>query len=325
MDLRLTLYELAARHRLDAAASHRLHRLAGLEGEPPALASRLPRGVAILAAALIGLGLVFWIAANWDALGRTGRFALLQGVVLVACAGAGWRPAARVPLGLVALLAIGGLFAYLGQTYQTGADPWQLFALWAILVLPLVLAVRGDVLWTPWILVAMAAISLWMHAHSGHRWRVEPHDLGVHLIGWGASVLLVVAMSSRARMVTGAGPWSLRTALTLWVVLVTSTAFAGLLQASVAPHYGLGLLLLAGAAALLATPRFTEIYGLSVVALGLNTLLVAGLARLLFDDRRGDWIGPLLIVGVAAAGLLAASVSAILRIWRRDAAAQGTP
>ena len=115
MDLRLGLYELAAEHRLDAKACEKLERLAGLHDEPAALSRWLPRGIAVLAAALGGLGIVFWIAANWDTLGRFGRFALLQAVVLVMCAGALWRPAARAPLGLLALLAIGGLFAYFGQ------------------------------------------------------------------------------------------------------------------------------------------------------------------------------------------------------------------
>ena len=81
--------------------------------------------------------------------------------------GAAWRPAARAPLALLALLGIGGLFAYFGQTYQTGADPWQLFAWWAALALPLCLGVRSDVLWAPWAAVAVGAISLWVHAHTG--------------------------------------------------------------------------------------------------------------------------------------------------------------
>src|SRR5574341_288562 len=102
MDLRLALHELAARHRLDAAANRELHRLAGLDDPPAALQRWLPRGVAVLAAALIGLGLILWIAANWETLGRFGRFALLQGFVLVMCAGALWKPAARAPLGLLA-------------------------------------------------------------------------------------------------------------------------------------------------------------------------------------------------------------------------------
>ena len=83
------------------------------------------RGLAAASAGLTGFGLVLWIAANWDALGRTGQFTLLQAAVLGACALA-WRlRAARPAAGLLALLGIGGLFAYFGQTYQTGADAWQ--------------------------------------------------------------------------------------------------------------------------------------------------------------------------------------------------------
>ena len=131
MDLRLALYEIAATHRLDTAATARLERLAGLRDAPVDLARQLPRSVACLAAALGGLGLIFWVAANWDLLSRAARFGLLQTVVVAMCLGAWWKPAARAPLGLLALLGIGGLFAYFGQTYQTGADAWQLFALWA--------------------------------------------------------------------------------------------------------------------------------------------------------------------------------------------------
>jgi hypothetical protein len=317
MDLRLALHELAALHRLDADATRRLHELAGLDGEPPALAGLLPRGMAVLAAGLGGLGLIFWIAANWETLGRFGRFALLQGVFLAACAGTLWRPAAREPLLLLALLAIGGLFAYFGQTYQTGADPWQLFALWALLALPLAVAARSDVLWAPWALVAMSAVSLWVHAHAGHRWRVEPHDLQAHAIGWAAALALVAALSPPWSRFTGTGLWALRTALTLAVMMVTATALGGLFHSPVAPHYLLGLALLALAAAALARPRTFDVYGLSAVALGLNTLLVAGLARMLFRLGGGDPIGPLLLLGVTAAGLLAGTVAAVLKAARR--------
>ena len=321
MDLRLGLYEVGARHGLDARAMRELQTLAGLHDEPAVLGHWLPRGVAVLAASLGGLGIVFWVAANWETLGRFGRFALLQGFFVVMCAGALWRPAARAPLGLLALLAIGGLFAYFGQTYQTGADPWQLFALWAVLALPLCLAARSEVLWTPWALVVMTAVSLWVHAHTGHRWRVEPDDLRAHAIGWCAAMALVAALGPALRRYTGAGPWALRTALTLAVVMITATALGGLFHRDVAPHYWLGLVLLTCGAAGLALPRTFEVYGLSAVALGVNTLLVAGLARLLFEGHRGgDPIGRLFLLGLVAAGLLAATVSGILRLARQQVA-----
>ncbi|WP_374678257.1 DUF2157 domain-containing protein [Piscinibacter sp.] len=323
MDLRLALHELEAAHGLDDGASRRLQALAGLGDEPRALKRWLPLGLAVLAAALLGLGLIFWIAANWETLGRFGRFAVLQGAIVAMGIGALARPAWRAPLALVVLLATGALFAYFGQTYQTGADPWQLFALWAALALPLALAVRSDLLWAPWTLVAFVAIALWIHAHTGHRWRVEPDDLAVHLLGWAAAGAIVLAMSALARRFTGAGVWALRTAVTLAVVVIASTALAGLFSRSVATHYGFGLLVLAALAAAFVPRRSFDVFALSAVALGLNTLAVAGLGRLLFENAHGDPIGRLFLLGALAAGMLAASVNGVLRLARAHAAAEG--
>lgn len=330
MDPRPALHALAIEHDLDAPRRARLEQLAGLDAEPAGLPRALPLGVAVLAAALVGLGLIFWVAANWAALGRFGRFALLQSVVVLMGAAAALWPArlpaqARAPLALLAWLATGGVFAYFGQTYQTGADPWQLFALWAALTLPLCLALRTDVLWAPWALVAMTGVSLWLHAHTGHRWRVEPHDLPVHLVGWAAAVGLAAALGAPLRRLTGTGPWSLRTAATLAVVMITATALGGLFHRTVAPHFVLGLIVLfVAAVAFVPRPSF-DVFALSAAALGLNTLLVAGLARLLFDrGSHGDPIGRLLMTGLVAAGLLAASVNVILKLARQRAAEENT-
>jgi uncharacterized membrane protein len=321
MDLRLGLADIAAEHRLDAQAVRRLEALAGLHDEPASLATWLPRGVAVVAAALGGLGIVFWIAANWDTLGRFGRFALLQAFVVVMCAGALWKPAARAPLGLLALLAIGALFAYFGQTYQTGADPWQLFAVWAVLALPLCLATRSDVLWAPWALIVMTGISLWVHAHTGHRWRVQADDLAAHLAGWMSALVLVAALSAPLRRFTGAGVWAQRVALALAVVMIVSTAIGGLAGSRAVLHYGLGLLVLALAAVLLARPESFEIFGLSAVALGIDTLLVGGLVYVLFSESGNDWFFSLLLTALVAAGLVAGTVSLLLRLARRQGAA----
>jgi len=246
-----------------------------------------------------------------------------MGFVGVTGAGAALRPALRAPLGLLALLGIGALFAYFGQTYQTGADPWQLFALWALLGLPLCLGARSDVLWAPWALVVVTAISLWTHARLGHRWRVEPEDLATHGLAWLAAALLVAWLSRALQRYTGAGPWGLRTAATLAVVMTTAAALGGLFHRPVAPHYALGLLLLVGAAALLCLRQGFDVFVLSAVALSLNTLVTAGLARALFDGYRGDEIGSLLLIGLVAAGLLAGSVSVILKLARRHGVVAG--
>lgn len=325
MSQRTSLFSLAARHRLDAAATRRLFELAGLQGEPAALSLWLPRGVALLAAALVGLGLVLWVAANWDALGRVAQFALLQGAVLAGCMGAlaipGSRSAPRQAAALLALLAIGGLLAYFGQTYQTGADPWQLFAWWGLLALPLALALRSDALWTPWALVAMAAVALWAQAHAGHGWFWSgfraPDALKVYTLAWGGGALIVAGLSPVLRPLTGAGLWSMRTAATLAVALVTFSGLIALFVDETLPTYWLGLLVLAVSSLVMALPGAFEIGVLSAVALGLDTLLVAGLARWLLEDRYGgEPIAQLFVLGLAAAGLLAASVAVLLRLAR---------
>ncbi len=322
MNIREALHELADTHRLDAAERRRLLALAGVGHEPTALARGLPLALAALAAALIGLGVVMWVAANWQTFGRMGRFGLLMALVALAGVGAVFRPGARPPLALLGFIGIGALFAYFGQTYQTGADPWQLFALWAALGLPLALGARSDVVWAPWSLVVTVGISLWVHAHLGHRWRVQPGDLTVHALGWVAALLVVAAQSAPLRRLTGAGVWGLRTAATLAVAMVTATALVGLFHDTVAPHYGLGLLMLGVAMALVAQRRAFDVFVLSAAALGLNVLLVCGLARVMFDGARGDAIGSLLVIGLVAAGLLAATVSGILKLARHHAAAE---
>ena len=317
MDNRLALYEVASEHGLDTLGTQTLLQAAGFEEEPAALQRWFWRGAAVLAAALGGLGLVLWVAANWESLGRAGRFALLQGAVLTMGLGAALLPRQRTPLGLLALLGIGSLFAYFGQTYQTGADAWQLFALWAGLGVFLCLGVRSDVLWAPWALVAMTAISLWTFTHTGHRWRAESQDLGVYAQAWLAAIAVVGFLSPALARFTGAGPWALRTAATLTIISMTLAGITALFHSEIAAHYPLALVLFALAACVLALRQCFEVFILSGVVLGLNALLIAGLARWLFKDGESEMIGQLLLIGLVAAGLLAFSVSAITRLARQ--------
>ena len=200
MTVRLALFDLARNWRLDPAATRRLQHLAGFDREPNHLGRTLPRGLAVLGAALAGFGILLWIAANWPTLGRVARFGLLQAAVLAAGLGA-WRlPRARPALGLATLLSIGALLAFFGQTYQTGADAWQLFALWAALAVPLCLGVRGDTVWTPWAVVAMTGVSLWTWSHGVSRWGASSDAAtAVHATGWALGIAVVLAMAPGAR------------------------------------------------------------------------------------------------------------------------------
>lgn len=320
MDTRGALVALAAEQGLDGPRTRALMLVAGLGDEPAAVAVWVPRVLGAVAAVLVGLGLVFWVAANWDSLPRLAQFALLQGVVVVMALAAWACPcAARAPLALLALLGIGGLFAFFGQTYQTGADAWQLFALWAALALPLAWGARSELVWAPWALVALSGVALWSRTHTAHQWRVESVDLVPQLIAWAVAVVLVAAFTRPVWRHTGAGVWSLRLATTLAAALVGGTAVMALFHTPTAAQYWLGLVVIGAGLAVFASRAAFDVYGLAVLAQTVNGLLVAGIGKWLFDGRRssGDPLAEMMLLGLAGAGLLAWSVKLILQLARQ--------
>jgi uncharacterized membrane protein len=312
MTTRIALYNLVARRQLDHATAIALSRIAGFDAQPPGLLAWFRRGLALIGAGLAGLGIIFWIAANWRSLSTFWQFALLQALVLVLCAGAATLPRARTPFSLLGLLATGGLFAYFGQTYQTGADPWQLFALWAALTLPLALAARSDSVWSAWAVVALAGVSLWDFARSGHGWRFDPGASMVHLVSACAALLVTLLLSALLRRYTGAGTWSFKLALGLSALFITTRAVSDLLDSS-GLGYGVSLALLGVAAfAVAASSRLFDVFAASVIGLALNTLLLAGLVNVLSSGFNREPIGSLIMLGIAAAILLGLTVRAIM-------------
>ena len=116
-----------------------------------------------------GLSLAFsvllFVAFNWSELGRLARFALVESAMVLAFAGY-WLAGRNALAAQVALLAtgliLGGLLALFGQTYQTGADPWQLFFTWMLLLTPFALIGRFAVLWIVWAILANLSLALYM-------------------------------------------------------------------------------------------------------------------------------------------------------------------
>ena len=119
---------------------------------------RLWRNLAVVAALLLGCGLIFWIAAQWPEQTRSFKLQVLQASVLAPLVVAMWRPRLRTAGLLLATLALGALLAFIGQTYQTGADAWQLFAVWAVLALPWTVVAAKDGLWARWRVIAATGL-----------------------------------------------------------------------------------------------------------------------------------------------------------------------
>ena len=321
MNLRVELLLLAAKHNLSPAGGRQLKQLAALDAPPPTLSRYLAFGLAVLAAALAGLGIVFWVAANWDAMPRLARFILLQATVLATLVGA-WRfPRARVQLSLLGFISCGGLFAYFGQTYQTGADPWQLFALWAALTLPLCLGVRHDVLWVSWTIVGLTAAQLFFQVRS-NRWWWES-DISLHSSpgSWVPALLLAFMFKFAPRVWvgigagTGTGPWPIRLSMIYAVIGLVTMSVRSLFSTSDFSFYPVSLLIIFALGFGFSRRRLFDIFVLSTLGLAANVLAVCGMAQLLLDVR-SDVIPALLLIGCVSAGMLAGTVKLIVHLAR---------
>lgn len=115
----------------------------------------------------IGLALVFFIAYNWLHMGKMGKFALVEGALVVTVLAymvLAYRrkyPLLQQLLLLVASIMVGSLLALFGQVYQTGADTWQLFFNWSLLIIPFVLIARLPALWLLWLGLVNTAAKLY--------------------------------------------------------------------------------------------------------------------------------------------------------------------
>ncbi|MDR0737356.1 MAG: DUF2157 domain-containing protein [Zoogloeaceae bacterium] len=125
-------------------------------------ADRLLLALAVLA---LSSGVIFFFAYNWERLGHFSRFALAEGALAVTLFGV-WRLGLDRLSGQASLFAaalcLGALLALLGQTYQTGADVWELFAVWCVLILPWALLGRQALLWLFWLALLNVALLLYL-------------------------------------------------------------------------------------------------------------------------------------------------------------------
>lgn len=95
-------------------------------------------------------GLVFFFAFNWDHMPVTVKF-LLVGLGIALSGYGAVTPRVKEEVNKICLVAtsvlIGVLLAVFGQTYQTGANAYDLFLTWLIVVTPLTLVSQSTYQW----------------------------------------------------------------------------------------------------------------------------------------------------------------------------------
>lgn len=260
---------------------------------------------------LLAAGVIFFFAYNWQALGRFHKFALVQGLLVVA-AFVAWLRGPSKMTGQAALflatLLTGALFALVGQTYQTGADPWQLFALWALLIVPWVAVSRMPVLWL--LLVALVNLSLALYFETFHG--IFGMVFAGEVLIWMLFVLDAVALVTWEAYARCGTPWMQARWPARVLAMAVSTAITALALSTILDRTGVGLLRLlayvAWIGAMYAYYRRAalDLFMLAGGVLSVIVVVAAALGRLVMDvsDEGGFLLVGLVVVGLSAAGAL---------------------
>ena len=213
---------------LDARQRSLALKLAGVEPDAARWHRFLDRLFLFFGVTLLVAAIGYFVAFNWEEMGRFTKFGLLElGVIGAAFAAARFAadslPARAALLG--AVLLTGPLLAFIGQTYQTGADSYELFRAWALLALPWTLVARWRLLWCFWLLIANVAGALYF----AQAWRpfmgsvFDVTGAAAHLVG-NMLFLITIEWAGRERL-TGGGRSLERFALVLVIGAATFLYF----------------------------------------------------------------------------------------------------
>lgn len=278
--------------------------------------------LAVGALALV-CAVVFFIAYNWDALGHYAQFALVQGLMILAIL-AWWRLgtetiAARAGL-MIAAVMLGALLALYGQTYQTGADNWQLFAAWALFMLPWAMVGRFAALWLMWLALLNLSAILYFQVFRGLLWIS---------FGSGDDLLWLLLMLNTAAWIF----WELASGRFVWlafrwavrlIAIASGTAITLLVLRSVFESGTLSFLswlvfsAWLGAVYFVYRSRLPDLFMLAGACLALIICLTSQLARLMLNGS--DAAASFLLLA-----LLVAAQAATAAIWLRRVHQEHSP
>ncbi len=118
----------------------------------------------IIGSALVLCGIVYFFAFNWAKLTPLIKFTSIQ-ISIIACLLGAYFYSLNKLSGQILLLSasvLTGVFmAVFGQIYQTGADAYQLFMMWSLLILGWTIISKFAAQWIFWLAVTNIFLVLW--------------------------------------------------------------------------------------------------------------------------------------------------------------------
>jgi len=278
----------------------------------------------ILGAVFLLAGVIFFFAWNWQDLSPMVRFGVLEGGVVLATLAALFgarRLEIRQWLLVAASVLTGVLVAVYGQVYQTGADAFEVFALWAILMVGWVIVSRFAPLWLLWLAVLQTAIATWMSQVLLPASDLDQTAMFL-VLGFVSAAFVVVRewLEGRDRFSWLRGEWvrvALVAATVFWFSMVVwEVVFDFHWRSSGAPVLrGIGLLVWIGVVsggALFYTRVRPSLPSVGTCVLAAAVLVTLWFGRWILDDNfegAGSW----LVAGLVAIGVFSGAAVVIAK------------
>ena len=273
--------------------------------------------------ALVLAGIIFFFAYNWAALGKFIKFGLIEAGIIVCIVGSHLRE--RTQLGGKVLLLggavlVGVFLAVYGQTYQTGADAFGLFIIWAMLILGWVIVSEFDALWLVWLmLLNTGAILYWQQVgYPSRQISFEYLCLGLAILNGAALALREVGVLRGLEWLSGrwlrgilliASLVALSLPTINWIVDFHQPKTVDLIVAFIWPFAAVG-----GYA--LYRLKLRDMVSLALIVMNACIILLTLFAKALLDNEGFDEAGATLFFALIILGVVSGAA-----FWLRKTAA----
>lgn len=269
----------------------------------------------------LAFSVVFFIAYNWDAMGRFAKFAMLELLVLASVL-AYARLGADKLLSKVVLamgsIFVGVLLAFFGQTYQTGADPWQLFATWALMIIPWAIIAEFAALWILVITLINVAMLLYTNTMGHVFWMVVRSDEQISWLMFLFNGLLWVIWEFAAMHFAWLRErWAVRLIAIVAGTSVTLLMLEAIFDSADYPLMAaIGYFLMITGIYLVYRRKLPDLFMLAGLCLSVITVVTSQLAEALF--RHGNETGSFLLMSILVIGMAAVAAIWLKRVHREQ-------
>lgn len=264
-----------------------------------------------LGVALVLSGIVYFFAFNWAKVPVAAKFGVVE-AGLFGCVIAAYLTGLRSFPGKLLLLSasvlVGVFMAVFGQIYQTGADAYTLFMMWALVILPWVVISEFAPLWVVWLAVVNLFAYLYLEQTVDYSRRADLEYLCLILVNGAALALRELLSNVYREWLAPAWTRYVLVAPTLYFSVASASSY--IFGRTVSLELTLAFLLaLIVHLALFILYRFsrTDIWALTATLLSACTILELAMIHVMLPGPKVD-SAAFLIVGLATVGIFTGAV-----------------